>query len=215
MSENFWKYFNEYAAPLLAHRADSFRFAFQHLTNLNRPVCIVETGCVRNEGTFSGEGQSTLLFDKFSEFVKGTIVNTVDISSQSTDMCKKIVSNRIKVHTMDSVTFLRNDCANHIAPFHHIDLLYLDSYDVDLNNPHDSALHHLKELLAASQLINKTTLILIDDSPSVASFFVNDGQIQFASNPKVGGKGMYVGSYMSSIGNQPIIQSYQTGWLGL
>jgi hypothetical protein len=213
--DQFWTFFNEFAGPQLAHRHESFKFVFQHLTNLNRPVCIVETGCVRNEGTYAGEGQSTVLFDKFSECVPGTMINTVDISSESTDMCKRLVSQRVKVHTMDSVSFLKNDCKNQMAPFHTIDLLYLDSYDVDFNDPHDSAMHHMKELLAASSMINASTLILVDDSPSMASFYIESGQIKFASTPKVGGKGMYIGSYMADIGKKPIIQSYQTAWLGL
>jgi hypothetical protein len=58
-------------------------------------------------------------------------------------------------------------------------------------------------------------LILVDDSPSSATFYIDNGQIKFASNPKVGGKGMYIGSYMADIGKKPIIQSYQTAWLGL
>jgi hypothetical protein len=143
------------------------------------------------------------------------MINTVDISPESTDMCKRLVSQRVKVHTMDSVSFLKNECKNQMAPFHTIDLLYLDSYDVDFNDPHDSAMHHMKELLAASPMINASTLILVDDSPSMASFYIENGQIKFASTPKVGGKGMYIGSYMADIGKKPIIQSYQTAWLGL
>ena len=213
--EEFWNYFNSFAYPQLAHRASSFRFAFQHLTNLNRPVAIVETGCVRNQGTYAGEGQSTVLFDKFSEYIEGSIVHSVDISEQSTSMCKSIVSNRVHVHTMDSVTFLRNECRKHISPFHAIDLLYLDSYDVDLENPHDSALHHIKELLAASTLITPNTLILIDDSPSSANFFFEDAHIKFATNHKVGGKGKYIANYMESIGFKPVIQGYQVAYLGI
>ena len=211
----FWNYFDSFAYPQLAHRANSFKFAFQHLSHLNRPVCIVETGCVRNKGTYAGEGQSTLLFDKFCEFTPGTLVHSVDISSQSTDMCKALVSDKVQVHTMDSVHFLKNECRALIAPYPHIDLLYLDSYDVDFENPHDSAMHHMKELLAAAPLISKDTLILIDDSPSCAHFFFEEGFIKLASNQKIGGKGKYVASYMENIGNTAVVQSYQAAWIGM
>ena len=71
-----------------------------------------------------------------------------------------------------------------IAPFQHIDLLNLDSYDVDFKNPNDSAMHHLKELLAAAPLISKDTLILVDDSPSCAHFCFEAGFIKLASHQK-------------------------------
>lgn len=211
----FWNYFDTFANPQLAHRANSFKYAFQHLSQLNRPVCIVETGCVRNAGTFAGEGQSTVLFDNFCQSVAGTVVHSVDISAQSTDMCKSLVSNRVNVHTMDSVLFLKNYCPTMISPFQHIDLLYLDSYDVDFENPHDSAMHHMKELLAAAPLISKDTLILVDDSPSCAHFFFEEGFIKMASNQKIGGKGKYVASYMENIGNKAVIQAYQAAWIGM
>ena len=210
----FWEYFNGFAAPLLQHRTGSFRMAFEHLEKLGRPPCIVETGCVRNQGTFTGEGQSTVLFDKFSECVAGTMVHSVDISPESTGMCKSIVSNRINVHTSDSVTFLRHQCAGLIRPFAHIDLLYLDSYDVDVENPHDSAMHHIKELLAVAPLVNANTFILVDDSPTTASFFI-DGQLKLVTPQRIGGKGKYIASYMENIGSKPLYQGYQAAWLGM
>jgi len=210
----FWEYFNGFAAPLLQHRTGSFRMAFEHLEKLGRPPCIVETGCVRNQGTFTGEGQSTVLFDKFSECVAGSMVHSVDISPESTGMCKSIVSNRINVHTSDSVTFLRHQCAGLIRPFAHIDLLYLDSYDVDVENPHDSAMHHIKELLAVAPLVNANTFILVDDSPTTASFFI-DGQLKLVTPQRIGGKGKYIASYMENIGSKPLYQGYQAAWLGM
>jgi hypothetical protein len=169
---------------------------------------------VRNQGTFTGEGQSTVLFDKFSECVSGTMVHSVDISPESTGMCKSIVSSRINVHTSDSVTFLRHQCAGLIRPFDHIDLLYLDSYDVDVENPHDSAMHHIKELLAVAPLVSANSFILVDDSPTTASFFI-DGQLKLVTPQRIGGKGKYIASYMENIGSKPLYQGYQAAWLGM
>jgi len=211
----FWEYFNGFAAPLLQHRAASFRMAFEHLEKLSRPACIVETGCVRNQGTFTGEGQSTVLFDKFSECVPGTIVHSVDISSVSTSMCKSIVSSRIQVHTSDSVTFLRHQCAGLIKPYSHIDLLYLDSFDVDVEKPHDSAMHHMKELLAVAPLVNTNTFMLVDDSPTSATFYIDAGQLKLVSPQRIGGKGKYIATYMEDIGARPIYQGYQAAWMGM
>ena len=211
----FWEYFNGFAAPLLQHRAGSFRMAFEHLEKLGRPACIIETGCVRNRGTFTVEGQSTVLFDKFSECVPGTLVHSVDISPESTSMCKSIVSNRIQVHTSDSVTFLRHQCAGLIKPYTHIDLLYLDSFDVDMEKPHESAMHHMKELLAVGPLVNANTFILVDDSPTSANFYIDAGQLKLASPQRIGGKGKYISTYMEEIGVKPIYQGYQAAWMGM
>jgi hypothetical protein len=211
----FWNFFNSFAYPQLAHRAKTFKYAFEYLTSLNREVCIVETGCVRNVGTYAGEGQSTVLFDKFSEFIDGTVVHSVDINPKNTELCRGIVSPRVNVHTMDSVKFLHESCAPLIRPFSSIDLLYLDSYDVDFENPHDSALHHMKELLAARPLITNNTLILLDDSPSYATFILNESGVNLTSPQKVGGKGKYISEFMSDLGIMPVIQSYQIGWRGL
>ena len=211
----FWEYFNGFAAPLLQHRAGSFRMAFEHLEKLGRPACIVETGCVRNQGTFTGEGQSTVLFDKFSDCVPGTIVHSVDISPESTGLCKSIVSNRVQVHTSDSVTFLRHQCAGLINPHTHIDLLYLDSFDVDVEKPHDSAMHHMKELLAVGPLVNANTFMLVDDSPTSANFYIDAGQLRLVSQQRIGGKGKYIATYMEDIGAKPIYQGYQAAWMGM
>lgn len=210
----FWEYFNGFAAPLLQHRAASFRMAFEHLERLGRPACIVETGCVRNQGTFTGEGQSTVLFDKWSECIAGSLVHSVDISPDSTSLCKSIVSSRVQVHTSDSVTFLRHQCGALIRPFASIDLLYLDSYDVDVENPHDSAMHHMKELLAVAPLVTSQTFILVDDSPTTASFFI-EGQLKLVTPQRIGGKGKYIASYMENIGAKPLYQGYQAAWLGM
>lgn len=105
---------------------------------------------------------------------------------------------------------------------HHQDIFVLSELDykrngffVDFDQPHDSAMHHMKELLAATPLISSETLILIDDSPISASYFTEKGFIKVASKSKISGKGKYVASYMESIGNKPVIQSYQAAWLGI
>ena len=64
-------------------------------------------------------------------------------------------------------------------------------------------------------LISKDTLILVDDSPSCAHFFFEEGFIKMASNQKIGGKGKYVASYMENIGNKAVIQAYQAAWIGM
>ena len=212
--EDFFSFFNGTAYPRLAHRADSFRFIFDYLAKLNRKVFIVETGCVRHEDTWEGEGQSTVLFDKFAQHVEGTLVYSVDINPVNTALCKKLVSDKVQVATSDSVTFLKELANNPPNGFPHIDLLYLDSFDVDFKNPHPSAMHHLKELTAVARLVSKDTLIVIDDAPTSASCFVDKGVVTSLTNFTVGGKGMYVADYATNIGAIQCIAGYQVGWTG-
>jgi hypothetical protein len=90
----------------------------------------------------------------------------------------------------------------------------LDSYDVDIENPHDSALHHMKELLSAASMVTPKTLILVDDSPTTASYFI-DGGVRLVSPQRVGGKGKYISNYMESIGSRVLYHGYQAAWLGM
>ena len=212
--EDFFNFFNNNAYPRLAHRAESFRFIFDYLAKLDRKVFIVETGCVRNEGTWEGEGQSTILFDKFAHHQEGSLVYSVDINPVNTALCKKLVSDKVQVVTGDSVPFLKELAKNPPIGFPYIDLLYLDSYDVDFKNPHLSALHHIKELIAVSNLVSKDTLIVIDDAPTSSTCFINGGKVTSLTDFTVGGKGMYVADYAKNIGAIQCITGYQAGWTG-
>jgi hypothetical protein len=211
---NFWAFFESEAYPNLANRQQSLRYVFEYLDKLKRPVFIVETGCVRNVGTWAGEGQSTILFDKFVSELPGSVMHTVDLEPKATALCKTLVSQNVNVNTGDSVSFFRTLSKSLPMGFSHADVLYLDSYDVDFNNPHLSAMHHVKELLAAAPLIGPETLVVIDDAPLEANFIPADGGMAFVTQPVVGGKGKYVGEYARNIGLTPVFSGYQVGWIG-
>ena len=63
MSE-FYKWFND-ISPKLDQRETSFKKIFKYLDALPTPIIIVETGCLREKNNFL-DGQSTLLFDKYT-----------------------------------------------------------------------------------------------------------------------------------------------------
>jgi hypothetical protein len=149
----FWDYFENCAAPTLGRitkwpRLDTFRKIFAYLDRFDRPVGIVETGCVRRKGQWT-DGQSTVLFDRYAANTPGSIVYSVDLDPNATQVCKSVVSERVKVHTAGSVAFLAALSRNRPADLLALDLLYLDSLDVDMFDPLPSCIHHLKELLAA------------------------------------------------------------------
>ena len=64
------KKFNEFFETIkdkLGIRKTSFTKIFQYLDNINGPINILETGCLRKKDNFIGDGQSTLLFDKYTQ----------------------------------------------------------------------------------------------------------------------------------------------------
>ena len=86
-----------------------------------------------------------------------------------------------------------------------IDLLYLDSYNIDdWTNDWEAASHHLKELFAAKNAIKPGTLIVVDDN---------------LPNPKTNviplrvGKGRIISELMDGLDIEPYINDYQMGWI--
>lgn len=211
----FWDYFDNFAAPNLAFRANTFRKMFEYLESIDGPVTIVETGCVRIEGNW-GDGQSTILFDKYiSSRDSDSICYTVDINPRSVAECKKLVSNRIQVSQGDSIAYLHQLTKTLAEKKQFIALAYLDSYDIDWANWHPSASHHLQELTALLPCINTATLVTVDDSPLNGYFTLGSkNQIMFTQNPVVAGKGRLVAEYASQTGAKLVFSSYQVGWTG-
>ncbi len=68
INSKFWNYFDQIASPKLAVREKTFRKIFNHLDKFDEPIIIVETGCARLENNWSGDGQSTIMFDKYINF---------------------------------------------------------------------------------------------------------------------------------------------------
>jgi hypothetical protein len=75
---------------------------------------------------------------------------------------------------MDSVQFLNS--FSKIAPDKSVDLIYLDSWDVDWNNPFASAEHGKKELVAIRPLLRTGVIIVIDDTPASMKWIPSSDQ---------------------------------------
>ncbi len=213
-SEEFWRYFDAQARPKLSIRADTFGKIFEYLDRFDRPVGIVETGCVRKADNWAGDGGSTILFDKYAEFHEGTVVYTVDIDAQATSLCRALVSERVKIHTGDSVAFLKTLADAPPNDLAAVDLVYLDSLDLE-HDEFPSAFHHLKELTAIAAMLHPETLVVVDDSPSHFSAVIDKGAVKLMTQPKIGGKGKFVADYAQQIGAEPCFVGYQCGWTRL
>ncbi len=211
----FWEWYEAEAAPQLGFRGEAFRKMFEYLDNLDKPVTIIETGCVRSAGNWAGDGQSTVLFDRYVRTRPGSIVHTVDIDPEATAVCSGLVGNAVTVHTGDSVAVLHRLAQRLAKAQDVVDLLYLDSFDVDPGNPVPSAVHHLKELVSIAPVATEQTLVVVDDSPSTAQVIAVDGTYKLLGTPTVGGKGKYVAEYATQVGATNLFSCYQVGWIGV
>jgi len=212
----FWDFFDNEAAPKLAHRERTFRKVFEYLDQLEGPITIVETGCARLAGNWSGDGQSTVLFDKYiNARDESSICYTVDINPTSVAECSRLVSHRVKVIQDDSVHYLHDLAKKFQDEGQFLSFVYLDSFDLDMTYWQPSAIHHLKELVAIQTCINKKTLLVVDDCPLNINFLPGpSNQIQMIGNPSVGGKGRLVAEYAEAVGARLEFAEYQAGWTG-
>ena len=217
---DFYKWFND-ISPKLGQREVSFKKIFKYLDALTTPIIIVETGCLRDKDNFLLDGQSTLLFDKYTlSRGNNSKVYTVDISSKSTKVCKEAVSQNVEITTDDSVRYLNNISNNFLKNKTKVSMFYLDSFDVDWRYPYPAAAHHLKELTSITRLLHEDTLVVVDDSPASG----NLTQTENESNPSwkiltlpsppptIGGKGFLVHEYAAHVGAKLVFSHYQTAW---
>tara|TARA_R100000231_G_scaffold8027_3_gene10930 strand:- start:494 stop:1132 length:639 start_codon:yes stop_codon:yes gene_type:complete len=192
-SSNWSEYYEE-VKPLLGLRETGFTKIFEYLRRIKDPV-IVETGTIREDYNFEGDGCSTILFDRYVDTQGGTLL-TVDIDPVA---CKnaRTVTTHAEVIEADSVEFLSTLEG-------HVDLLYLDSFNIyNWLDDWEASGHHLKELFAAKNVIKEGTLIVVDDNLYMKNTDTN----------KKFGKGRMIQELMKSIGIPPYIDGYHMGWI--
>ena len=186
-----WAEYFSVIQPRLNKRSDGFQKIFKYLATKENPV-IVETGTYREENNYEGDGCSTLLFDSFVDYHGGSVLS-IDIDPKACKLAKKNTYFTDVIES-DSVEFLGTLDGK-------IDLLYLDSYNIDnWNNDWAPAAHHLKELFAAKNCIKEGTLIVVDDN------------LTNSSGKRVG-KGRLIYELMESLGIEPYFDDYQVGWI--
>ena len=197
MPETFLEYFDRELGTKLDVdgrqdvRGKTFRRAFAHLSSHRQaPYRIVETGCVRTADNWI-DGQSTLVFDRFCQMENGTLI-TMDIDAAACEFARRSCSDRTEVICGDSVSSLHRLVQS--RQLDKVDLLYLDSFDLDKSNPHPSALHHLMELCAISPVLRPGTVLIVDDT--------------YMSNRQILGKGAYVAQYLRSTGTGFVVQGF-------
>jgi hypothetical protein len=174
----------------LGHRANAFHAITERLEQLGRPVTIVETGCLRQEGNWGGDGQSTIVWDQFVQHIGGKVYS-VDLDPKAAALAHSLTSDHTTVECNDSVAWL-----THLASFDlEVDFLYLDSYDIDWSNPEPSMQHHLAEVRAATPMLRPGTIVAVDDN--------QDGV----------GKGHLVGVHATDNNWLEMCDSYVRAWI--
>jgi hypothetical protein len=172
-------------------RAPSFGMMLNHVMSIHEPL-IVETGCARQENNFEGDGMSTTIFDTFIDYHGGEFYS-VDINSDNIRFAAA-TAKKANLTCSDSVKFLHQQSKVWVSQNRKIDLLYLDSFDFDMANPHPSSLHHIFELTAIMPCLREGTMICVDDNFDTV------------------GKGEYVKQFMDLIGKERIYIGYQWVW---
>lgn len=159
------------------------------LIQAREAVNIIETGTSRFGASEPiGDGAFTIILGDYIRDMKGSNFYSVDISSEALAKAAEALGpsrDFVNLINEDSVTFLKN----FKEP---IDFLYLDSYDLDIENPIPSQHHHLKEIIAAYPNLTKKSVVMIDDCG-----FPN------------GGKGKYVIEYLLARGWKIRVDGYQ------
>ena len=184
-------------------RATSLSMVFELLDQKkDKDYFIVETGCMRADHgqlALGDDGASTYIFDDFINFYDGEVVS-VDINPDNVRHAQKMVSDRTTVYCSDSVEFLWN-----IPDKRKIDLLYLDSYDFEPDNPIPSQKHHLKELTAVMKNLRKGSIIMVDDNANTPEF-------EWFTKIAQGGKAGFVKEFMKDVGAELLLDEYQIIW---
>lgn len=149
---------------------------------------LIETGTSRLGATnCAGDGCSTVLFADWAKDHRASFI--------SVDICPHAIANsQSAVYSINpDVQFVLSDSIAFLKKFDQkIDLLYLDSFDFDPDNPIPSQLHHLYEIQAALPHLHKGSIVLIDDC-----------ELPF------GGKGKLAIDFLSAHGWRVLFRGYQ------
>ena len=200
--DSFLPIYDREFAPRLALRAQGFRTMFaeveSRLEQAGRAedLLVVETGSSWRDDRWAELGLSTRLFDRFVLFHGGRFV-TIDINAETIDRVRANCSSSTEAFCMDSVECLQRLQSELGSKT--IDLLYLDSWDLDLRDPEPSANHHIKELQAVWNALGQGSVVGVDDNP------------QLPDGTRIG-KGMHIRRFLNATGRQPVFDGYQTVW---
>ena len=180
----------------LDKRQESFIIMLEHLMKSNSPY-IVETGTTRSKDNYEGDGMSTVFWDLFCQIRMDAHYISLDINPLNCAVARSLVKYDECIICSDSIQYL-----NFNKP-PKIDLLYLDSYDLDLQDAAPAFLHCFNEFVVCQDRLMDGALICVDDNIPAIDEYGNALNIS---------KGHYLKQYLSKIGIEPIFEGYQLLW---
>ena len=165
--------------------AKAFMAVLKHFEGI--PLHIIETG------TSAWGADSTRLWDEYVQYYGGQL-KSVDLRPEPSASLRGKLSNHTELSVGDSVAFLEELARkNQLA-----DLIYLDSFDVDWDDPEPAEIHGEAEFKIAMNLVRVGGIILIDDTPTSNAAKILGVAPQDAGRTR--GKG---GRVLQSISNNP------------
>ncbi len=176
------------------NRYVGFRKIFEELFKLKeKNFTIVETGTLRKDGNWV-DGQSSLLFYEFVSIFGGSLMS-IDILPENVVIGKQTLLKRIPKTGKAILNLIVDDSLRALKNINEtVDFLYLDSYDLDINNPKPSMEHHFNELKSSVQIMRKNKNIIIATDDNVGTV----------------GKGKYVLDWAKRTGQEILLENYQS-----
>jgi hypothetical protein len=151
------------------------------------PLHIIETG------TSAWGADSTRLWDEYVQYCGGQL-QSVDLRPEPSVSLRGKLSNQTELSVGDSVVFLEELARKDQSA----DLIYLDSFDVDWDDPEPAEIHGEAEFKIAMNLIRVGGIILIDDTPTPSAAKILGITLQDVDRTR--GKG---GRVLQAIQNNP------------
>jgi hypothetical protein len=183
----------------------TFQKLFEEITNKpNKSNLIILESGIASHGT-----QSTYLFNEYVRKYGGRFWS-VDINDKLVDYHSQNMCPATKLVCDDSISFFYKWSQENDK----VDVIYLDSYDLDFYNPLPSGNHGLAEYKSLIPVIKKDTLLLIDDTP-IDPYWIDNRDMLYNdmckyytdNNNTLPGKGMFV---LNEITNaNKLIHNYQ------
>jgi len=160
------------------------------LIQANKPLHILETGSMHTRGSRS----FTLLFGHLAQMTSGRLT-TVDIDPVGLQQCRDITQAYV-----DSITYVCQDSVSYLESLsresiQELDLLILDSWDLNVFDPLPSQIHHLRELLAVVKNLDDCVVIVDDNflpGSWVDVFYENGSVSRFETGDAHVGKGTLI-----------------------
>ena len=169
-----------------------------------RPAVIVETG------SSAWGANSSQLFDAYVSTFGGEFT-TVDLRLGPMLKLRPLLTPRSTTACGDSVAFLRRWVRRN--PHQKVDLVYLDSWDLDVENPMPAAAHGFSEYHAIQPALRDGSLLLVDDTPSSLDLYADGdraGAAKFYEQTgMLPGKGMLLDLHLTNQGVEKVHHGYQ------